>query len=46
MDNKIQWAIKTLMDKVRPDFHGTFTMIFKEGTLQHIKTEETAKPPC
>jgi hypothetical protein len=45
IDAKIQWAIARLMEKVSVKFHGSFTLTFKDGILQCVKIEETAKPP-
>lgn len=45
MDEKLQWAITRIMDKVDPQFFGSFTLVFQEGKLTHIKTDQTEIPP-
>lgn len=45
MDKRLQWAITKIMDKVSPDFFGTFTLTFQNGKLSHIKQEETFTAP-
>lgn len=44
MDQKIQWAIAKILDKVTPSFYGSITLTFQGGTLQGIKTEQTERP--
>lgn len=44
MDEKLQWAIASIMEKVDPAFHGEFTLVFKAVVFQCMKTEQVLKP--
>lgn len=45
MNKDVQWAIAQMLEKLSPDFHGTFSLSFTSGRLSTFETRETQKPP-
>lgn len=46
MNQRIQWAIKRILEIVNEDFHGKITLSFQAGKLVKLQHEAGELPPC
>lgn len=43
MDERLQWAIKRILDKINPKFYGSVTIKFEAGKVTHLETNQGEK---
>jgi hypothetical protein len=45
MDQRLQWALSEILEKLKPDFYGSFILQVESGKITYVRVEQSIKPP-